>query len=120
MIISGPKLPVENLYGSTMVPSPTGKGIVVIGGMTNTLGYEGLREDDPPYNNLDTTNVLLELSGDSIDSLQWTTMAHKLKYPRAYSVAFPIPDGVVDELETTKINSGTPGVTDCHILTQTD
>ena len=64
MIISGPELPVENLYGSTMVPSPTGKGIVVIEGMTNTLGYEGLREDDPPYNSLDTTDALLELSGD--------------------------------------------------------
>ena len=118
-MISGPKLPVENLYGSTMVPSPT--GVVVIGGMTNTLEYEGrLRETDRPYNNLDTTNALLELSGDSIGSLQWTTMAQKLEYPRAYSVAFPIPDDVVDDLETTKINSGTPGVTDCHILTRTD
>ena len=104
-----------------MVPSPTGKGVVVIGGMTNTLGYEGrMHEDDPPYNSLSTTDALLELSGDSIDNLRWTTLDQEVRYERAYSVAFPIPDGVVDELETTKINSGTPGVTDCHILTRTD
>ena len=115
-MISGPKLPLGNLYGSTMVPSPTGKGVVVIGGMTNELGYEGrTREDDPPYNSLDTTTALLELSGDSIDSLQWTTLDQELKYERAYSLAFPIPNEVVANLEVTKINSGNPGVTDCHI-----
>ena len=104
-----------------MVPSPTGKGVVVIGGMTNTLGYEGrMREDDPPYNSLDITTALLELSGESIDSLQWTTLDQELRYERAYSVAFPIPDGVVADLETIRINSGTPGVTDCHIIAQHD
>ena len=36
ILISGPKLPLDNLYGSTMVTSPTGKGVVVIGGITNS------------------------------------------------------------------------------------
>ena len=117
LLISGPELPVDNLYGSTMVPSPTGNGVVVIGGMTNTptltntLGFEC-----SDNNSLSTTTEMLELSGDYIDRLQWTTLDQELKYERAYSLAFPIPDRVVADLEMTKLNSGRTGVTDCHVV----
>ena len=118
ILISGPKLPLDNLYGSTMVTSPTGKGVVVIGGITNSPTMTKKRFVGNANYSLSATATMLELSGDSIDRLQWKTLDQKLRYERAYSLAFSIPDDVVDDLETTRINSGTPGVTDCHILTR--
>ena len=64
-----------------MVSSLTDKGVVVIGGqMDNEEGIFAQTE----------SNALIELSGDSIDTLKWTVLKQKLKYPRFKHLAFPI------------------------------
>ena len=54
-----------------MVTSPTGKGVILIGG-------RGLYDDDPSRRIPD----FLELSGDSEKKLQWSCITQKLKYAR--------------------------------------
>ena len=65
----GPNLPVDSIpfprEGSTMVPSPTGRSVIVIGGY-----------------------VLIELSGDSIRSLKWTILDQRLQYGVFKHVSF--------------------------------
>ena len=56
----GPKLPFA-LFGSTMISSPTEKGIVMIGGLTP----KGV-----PANQI-VSNNFLELSGNSVVTLEW-------------------------------------------------
>ena len=64
-------LPVDGIpfprEGSTMVPSPTGRSAIVIGGY-----------------------VLIELSGDSIRSLKWTILDQRLQYGVFEHVSFQI------------------------------
>ena len=73
LFISGPKLPFE-LSRSTMVTSPSGKGVVVIGGY-NKNGYK---------------DALLELKG--ISSKEWVPLKQTLQHVRENHVAIPIPD----------------------------
>ena len=63
-----------------MVTSPTGKGVVLIGGFNVT--------DDDKWRK---SHLLLELSGDSMENLQWKIMSQLLKFPRASHIAFIIP-----------------------------
>ena len=74
LIFPGPKLPFQ-LEGSAMVPSPSGRGLVVIGGYN---GNEGK-----------SSNVLLELKGSS---MEWVPLKQTLEYARYRHVAIPIPD----------------------------
>ena len=80
----GPSLPYK-LRGAKMITSPTGKGVVLIGGYCSYDDYT-----EGKYNDF------LELSGDSEKNLQWSLMTQKLQYPRSGHVAFTIPNAVYD------------------------
>ena len=83
-----------------MVTSLTGKGVVVIGGKIfhqafhyttkRMIGIEG------------GSNALLELSGDSKDSLKWTVLGQTLQFPRKEHVSFTIPNEIASELACSK------------------
>ena len=73
----GPELPYR-LKGSTMVSSPTDKGVVIIG------GYD--------VGEKKWSKTLFELSGDSVESLKWKKLDQKLQYPRDGHVSFLIPN----------------------------
>ena len=60
-----------------MIPSPNGKGIIVIGGESITFGE---REDK-------VSDLLMELNGDT---LQWKILDQKLDAKRRYHNAIPI------------------------------
>ena len=64
-----------------MVTSSTEKGVIVIGGRSQSLRISDKISD-----------ALLELSGDSVESLEWKTLDQKLIYPRSDHVSFIIPD----------------------------
>ena len=57
-----------NVFGSTMVTSPTNKGVILI-----------------------RKSLLYELSGDSEDNLTWSLLDQKLNTGRSHHVSFPIP-----------------------------
>ena len=76
-----------------MVNSPIGKGVVLIGG--ETICH---LNDDDFKKQFSRTNALIELSGDSLDILEWKILDQKLKFKRSHHVAFSIPDTVHNEL----------------------
>ena len=49
------------------------------------------------------------MSGNSLESLEWTILEQKLQYPRMEHASFPIPDGVSENLlgqyETKKVKA---------------
>ena len=61
---------------SKMVTSPSGQGVVLIGGLSN----------DGPISDF------YELKGNTIESMMWVRMKQKLKIPRGNHVAFTIPN----------------------------
>ena len=63
-----------------MVQSPTKRGVVVIG------GRKGTRQE---------SNILIELSGESREALQWTILDQKLQRGRCAHVSFLVPDETV-------------------------
>ena len=73
LLISGAKLPFK-LYDSAMVTSPSGKGVVVIGG----------------FNVNEDTNALHELK--SISSKEWVPLKQTLQHARDAHIAISIPD----------------------------
>ena len=76
---SGPKLPFQ-LSGSVIVSTPNANSLLLIGGYN--------------WNESSFSSAIYELSGDSINSLQWTLLQHKLRYPREGHLAFHIPDDI--------------------------
>ena len=90
----GPKLPFA-LFGSTMISSPTEKGIVMIGGAT-TKGVTANRIVS--YN-------FVELSGNSIETLEWKILEQKLQYPRCGHVLFSISNEIASTLTTESVAS---------------
>ena len=85
-----------------MIQSPTEKGVVVIGGLKVD---DALRKSDQPSTNLVESNALIELSGDSVESLKWTILEQKLKYPRYLHLSFPVPNEVVTDFKTKYVSS---------------
>ena len=75
LLISGPKLPFK-LGGSEMVTSPSGKGVIVIGGFNQ--------------NECKHSNALLELKG--ISSKDWVPLKQTLQHARNSHVVIQIPD----------------------------
>ena len=99
--IIGPELPGPyKRYGSTMITSPTGKGVILIGGeFQHKPDKEGrVRMMQKKLH----SNELIELSGDSIDSLKWTDLDQKLVYPRKDHVSFLIPNEVASKLSCSE------------------
>ena len=84
--ISGPNLPSQ-LWDSAIIPSPNGKGVVLLGGIKNVGNGLHVRSDE-----------LLELTGESIDSLTWIKLEQKLAYPRSQHIALPVPDTLFKKL----------------------
>ena len=66
--ILGPDLP-QRITKFTMVTSPTGSLIVLGGYAINADGHK-------------TSRLILELSGDSLESLKWTVLDQKLHFKR--------------------------------------
>ena len=64
-----------------MISSPTERGVVMTGGSSD----------------------LLELSGDSKETLEWKILEQKLQHPRAFHVSFSISNDIAATL-TTKSN----------------
>ena len=78
MYISVPNLPL-GLYGHTMVTSPTGKGVIAMGGIT---------ESD------ENSKEMFELS----QSLEWTRLEQTLQIDHyGGQLAIPIPDEMVSK-----------------------
>ena len=65
-----------------MVTSPTGRGVVIIGG---SVGQKIFRN-------------IIELSGSSIESLKWTFLDQKLRFGRHSHLTFKLPDDVYSDL----------------------
>ena len=70
-----------------MVSSPTGRGVVVIGGSTTH------------WNGAGAADTLIELSGDSIGSLKWTILDQRLQYGAFKHVSFQITQSENDSIE---------------------
>ena len=68
----GPKMPFE-LSSPTMVTSPSGQGVILIGGFNLSEGKH--------------SDTMIELTA----SMKWKTLEQKLKYPRDRHVTLPIP-----------------------------
>ena len=63
----GPSLP-ENVHGASLLTSPTGKSVILIGGCSGRFNV---------------SNKLFELSGDSTSNLKWHVMDQTLVNPRS-------------------------------------
>ena len=74
LLISGAKLPFK-LYDSAMVTSPSGKGVVIIGGWNGNKNIH--------------SNALLELKDIS---KEWVPLKQTLQHSRDGHVAIPIPN----------------------------
>ena len=72
------------LSWSTMVPSPTKKGVVVIG--EKVLGRAKWRK---------LSDAIIELSGDSIETLTWTILEQRLRNPRSGHFQFLIKSQMI-------------------------
>ena len=84
LFISGPRLPLR-LENLVMVTSPTGKGVIVMGGETDS------GED---------SKAMFELS----QSMEWTRLEQTLQNEHEASLAIPIPDELVYEKNEPKVN----------------
>ena len=73
-----------------MISSPTEKGVVMIGGRKNFAEY---------------SSDLLELSGDSQETLEWKILEQKLQHPRYDHVSFSISNDIAATLTTKSIGS---------------
>ena len=74
-----------------MITSPNGHSVVLIGGNTGVI----------PNN--EESDVLLELSGDSIETLKWNKLDQKLSHPRYQHLAFLISEDFYDEITVEKV-----------------
>ena len=83
----GPKLPFA-MYGSTMIFSPTEKGVLIIGG-------NGIIEN---RTRIKYVSDLLELSGDSVETLEWKILEQKLQYTRYNHVSISISNDIAATL----------------------
>ena len=97
----GPKLPFAK-QASTMITSPTEMGVVMIGGE----GHLVLAPDvgHSMYAHIPLPD-LLELSGNSIETLEWKILEKKLQYQRSYHVSFSISNDIAATLTTKSVGS---------------
>ena len=75
----GPQVPFT-VKDSVMITHPMGQGVILLGGHTH---------------NRRNSNMLLELSGHSLNTLSWRIMGYNMKFQRSCHLAFPIPDELV-------------------------
>ena len=73
-----------------MVTSPTGKGVIAMGGNTASFEY---------------SKAMFELSA----SMQWTRLEHTLKIGHCAPLAIPIPDELVyEKVESEELQCSLP------------
>ena len=75
----------------SMVSSPTGRGVIIIGGIAGRI----------PSNikaNAKSGRSLIELSGDSVESLKWTFLEQKLRHYRVDHTSMIISEQFTNEL----------------------
>ena len=79
-----------------MIASPTERGVVLIGGEYHVYKKEKVYEyhERDEYDSYD----LLELSGDSIDTMEWKILKQKLQHPRSHHVSFSISNDIATTL----------------------
>ena len=82
LYISGPNLPLK-LWRPTMVTSPTGKGVIIMGGGTNSQ---------------ECSKAMFELS----ESMEWTRLKQTLKIDHGHPLPIPIPYDLVEIVKTKK------------------
>ena len=82
-----------------MIASPTERGVVLIGGERHIYKKEEVFE----YNSYD----LLELSGDSIDTMEWKILKQKLQCPRPFYMSYSISNEIAATF-TTKMSGFQP------------
>ena len=99
--IEGPKMPFV-LRGASMVTSPCGKGVIVFGGFLPSKHRNPLFRDQ--LDGLPSSRIL-EMRGDSIETLEWKVWDHKLRFSRHDHIAIPIPDkkNILEVLEQKKL-----------------
>ena len=78
------------MYASTMISLPTEKGILMIGGYAK---------------NHEWVSNLLELSGDSVETLEWRILEQKLQHPRSHHVSLSISNDMAATLIRNCISS---------------
>ena len=77
-----------------MVTSPTSKGVVLLGGNSFRTSFFNFGEKS-------SLKTILELSGNSIESLEWNVLEQELMHPRVGHLAF----SVSDEFQSNYINA---------------
>ena len=75
-----------------MVTSPTGKGVVLIGGQRLKFDRDTIFQRIFHIPKYCSSKHLLELSGGSIESLKWNVLEQELMNPREGHLAFSVPD----------------------------
>ena len=75
-----------------MIASPTERGVVLIGG-------EKVFENDWSRDELDSYD-LLELSGDSIDIMEWKILKQKLQCSRRFLMSYSISNEIAATFRT--------------------
>ena len=75
-----------------MIASPTERGVVLIGGEYHVYKKEKAREND--------SYDLLELSGDSIDTMEWKILKQKLQCPRPFYMSYSISNEIAATFKT--------------------
>ena len=73
-----------------MISLPTEKGILMIGGYAK---------------NHEWVSNLLELSGDSVETLEWRILEQKLQHPRSHHVSLSISNDIAATLIRNCISS---------------
>ena len=74
-----------------MISSPTEKGVVMISGWK--------------WKFVEFSSDLLELSGDSQETLKWKILEQKLQHPRHRHMSFSISNDIAATLTTKSISS---------------
>jgi hypothetical protein len=82
-LIAGPKLP-KKLYGASLLTSPDGQGVILIGGWSATDGYQ---------------SSIYKLIYDQLE-WKWSEMEQQLQIARRYFVAMLIPDTLTNCTKT--------------------
>ena len=75
-----------------MIASPTERGVVLIGGKYHVYKKEEVFEYD--------SHDLLELSGDSIDTMEWKILKQKLQCPRPFYMSYSISNEIAATFRT--------------------
>ena len=79
IIVSGPELPFV-VRDASMITSPTGRSVILIGGQRSKSNDDDWDEEYP--------NPMIELAEDSTGDLKWTVIDTKLQHPRYHDDIF--------------------------------